>query len=163
MSEFTRLAALWKQLGPSIGGDEVSVSMHNPDRDVSFHSNDYTVHLHRDNSWWIMDTVNDRNQRRNAAARFSSFSLAEKYLLWDWATTAFTSLASGPLGADLARQGFSSQVSATKVEGGYEICSASECAILSVVNATIFSHLISHSFEEIERKVNICRGNSTRP
>ncbi|MHA3020027.1 hypothetical protein ACXPWS_07105 [Mycobacterium sp. BMJ-28] len=154
MSDFARIDTLWKQLGPAIGGGDVSVLIQNADHAISFHSNDYTVHLHQEDSWWVMDTVNDRNQRRNAVATVSSFSLAEKYLLWDWSTTAFSSLASGPLGADLAKQGFSPQVNVTKVDGGYKISLNSEWAILSVVNATIFSHLISYSFEEIERMIN---------
>ena len=121
------------------------------------------MHLRNEGSWWVVDTVNDRNQRRTAAAKFSTFPLAEKYLLWDWTTTAFSPLASGALGADLARQGFSPQVSATKVSDGYEICWGAECAVLSVVNATIFSHLISLSFEEIEHEIRICRGDEARP
>ena len=100
-----------------------------------------------------MDTVNDRGQRRNGAAKLSNFDLTERYLIWDWATTARSDLASGPLGADLARRGYAPGVKVSKVEGGYEICLNDECAILSVVNATIFSHLMSKSVDDIERMV----------
>ncbi|WP_231994683.1 hypothetical protein [Mycobacterium sp. ACS4054] len=100
-----------------------------------------------------MDTVNDRGQRRNGAARFSNFDMAEKYLIWDWATTARSHLASGPLGADLARQGYASDVEVSKTDSGYKICLNNQCAVLSVVNATIFSHLMGKSVDEIEQMV----------
>ncbi|NDJ91281.1 hypothetical protein GWR20_19385 [Mycolicibacter kumamotonensis] len=84
----------------------------------------------------------------------SSFDLAQKYLIWDWATTARSSLASGPLGADLAKQGYAAGVTVSQASEGWEICSNGDCAVLSVVNATIFSHLMSKSVDEIERLVN---------
>lgn len=99
----------------------------------------------------MVDTVNDRGRRRNGAAKLSNFALTEKYLIWDWATTARSSLASGALGADLARRGYAPGVNVSKVEGGYEICLNDDCAVLSVVNATIFSHLMSKSVDDIER------------
>jgi hypothetical protein len=79
--------------------------------------------------------------------------LTEKYLIWNWATTARDDLASGPLGADLAKQGFSPNVDVAKVETRYKICSNKDCAILSAVNATILSHLMDRSVDEIEQMV----------
>ncbi|GAB4901350.1 hypothetical protein MAHJHV61_50190 [Mycobacterium avium subsp. hominissuis] len=55
--------------------------------------------------------------------------------------------------ADLAKEGFAPNVGVPKVDTKYEICSNDECAILSVLNATIFSHLIRKTVDEIEEMV----------
>ncbi|MFA5607745.1 MAG: hypothetical protein WDA07_11215 [Leucobacter sp.] len=151
MPDFSRLTENWRKWGPSIGGERVSASTECVDCDALFDSSDYSVHLRWDGSWWVVDTVDERNERRSGAALFSSFELVEKYLSWDWATTADSRLASGVLGTDLAKQGFSPDVEVTRLERGYEVCSNSGCAILSIVNATIFSHLMSKTLDEIER------------
>ena len=153
MADFSRLSTNWREWAPSLGGGDISVSTHCADCDVRFNSHDYSVHLHNDGSWWVVDTVNDRGQRRNGAARLSSFDLTEKYLIWDWATTARSDLASGALGANLARLGYAPGVAVSQADRGYQICLNSDCAILSVVNATIFSHLMSKSVGEIEQMI----------
>jgi hypothetical protein len=153
MVDFSRLSANWYQWAPGMGGGEIAISTHCDDCEILFSTDDYLVHLRNDGYWWVVDTVNDRGQRRNGAAKLSNFALTEKYLIWDWATTARSSLASGALGADLARRGYAPGVNVSKVEGGYEICMNDDCAVLSVVNATIFSHLMSKSLDEIERMV----------
>ncbi|OMC27616.1 hypothetical protein A5739_17480 [Mycobacterium colombiense] len=79
--------------------------------------------------------------------------MAEKYLIWNWATSVRSDLASGPLGADLAQLGFAQNVEVSEVDSKYKICSNDDCAILSVVNATIFSHLMDKSVDEIENMV----------
>ena len=153
MVDFSRLSANWYQWAPGMGGGNISVSTNCDDCEILFSSDDYLVHLHNEGRWWVVDTVNDRLRRRNGAAKLSNFALTEKYLIWDWATTARSSLASGALGADLARRGYAPGVNVSKVEGGYEICLNDDCAVLSVVNATIFSHLMSKSVDDIERMV----------
>jgi len=153
MVDISRLSANWHQWAPSLGGGDISVSTDCEDCEFLFKSGDYSVRLHNDGSWWVVDTVNDRGQRRNDAAKLSNFDLAEKYLIWDWATTARSSLASGPLGADLARLGYAPEVEVSQAQKGYQICLNDDCAILSVVNATIFSHLMSKSAGEIEQMV----------
>jgi len=153
MEDFSRLSANWYQWAPGMGGGNISVSANCDDCAILFSTDDYSVHLRHDRDWWVVDTVNDRGQRRNDAAKLSNFDLTERYLIWDWATTARSDLASGPLGTDLARRGYAPGVKVSKVEGGYEICLNDECAILSVVNATIFSHLMSKSVDDIERMV----------
>jgi hypothetical protein len=155
MVDFSRLSANWYRWAPGMGGGEITVSTNCDDCQILFGTDDYSVHLRNDGSWWVVDTVNDRGQRRNGAAKLSNFELTEKYLIWDWATTARSSLASGPLGADLARRGYAPGVEVSKVEGGHEICMNDDCAVLSVVNATIFSHLMTNSVNEIERMVTI--------
>ncbi len=154
LPDFARLSKLWQAWGPAVGGDPISVSTTTPGYEVCFESSDWSARLRVEGSWWVMDTVDDRNQLRTSAGRFSSFPLLEKYLLWEWATTAISSLASGRLGADLARQGFSPEVTVTRVDGGHQICTGDDCAVLTFVRATVFSHLIARSFEEIASMVN---------
>jgi hypothetical protein len=114
---------------------------------ICFKAGDYSVHLREEANWWIVDTVNDRGQRRSGDAKLSNFDLVERYLIWDWATAVRSDLASGPpLGADLAKQGFAPDVEVSKVDTKYKICSHNDCAILSAVNATIFSHLSNKSW-----------------
>ncbi|BBU24767.1 Uncharacterised protein [Mycobacterium xenopi] len=153
MVDFSRLSTNWYQWAPGMSGGDISVSTDCEDCQILFSSTDYSVHLRNDGHWWVVDIVNDRGQRRSGAAKLSSFELTEKYLIWDWATTARSSLASGPLGTDLARQGYAPDVEVSKADQGYKICLGNECAILSVVNATIFSHLMSKSVDEIEHMV----------
>lgn len=153
MEDFSRLASHWYRWAPGMGGGEASVSTNCPDCLVLFSTDDYSVHLRNERDWWVVDTVNDRGQRRNGVAQLSNFDLAEKYLIWDWATTARSDLASGPLGADLARQGYAPGVAVSKTDSGYKICTNGECAVLSAVNATIFSHLMEKSLDDIERMV----------
>lgn len=154
MADFSRLSEHWHRWAPGIGGGKALVSTKCNDCVILFSTDDYLVHLRSERHGWIVDTVNDRGQRSNGTAKLSNFDLTEKYLIWDWATTARSDLTSGPLGADLAKQGYAPGVNVSKVDTGYEICLNDECsAILSIVNATIFSHLMSKSVDEIERLV----------
>jgi hypothetical protein len=152
MTDFSRLSRNWVELAPSFSFSDVSVSRDCADCEILFRSSDYWVHLRRDGAWWSLDTVNDRGQRSNAQAKLSTFSLAEKYLIWDWVTTANDLLASGPLGADLYRQGYATDVEVSDL-GDYhiEVCFHGECAILFTGTATIFSHVMKKSLEEIEK------------
>ena len=43
---------------PSLGGGNISVSTDCEDCEFLFSSGDYSVHLHNDGSWWVVDTVN---------------------------------------------------------------------------------------------------------
>src|ERR1700744_3498078 len=122
MVDLSRLSANWLRWAPGMGGGNVSVSTDCADCVALFSTDDYSVHLRNEQDRWIVDTVNNRGRRRNGAAKLSNFALTEKYLIWDWATTARSSLASGALGADLARRGCAPGVNFSKVEGGSEIC-----------------------------------------
>jgi hypothetical protein len=149
MADISRLVENWYRWAPGLGGGDVAVSV--DDSETVFSTDDYKVHLHNDECYWVVGTVNDRGQRRDGAAKLSSFPLAEKYLIWKWATGARSSLASGALGADLAKLGYASGVEVSQADRGYRICANNECAILSVVDATIFSHLMTKSVDEIEQ------------
>lgn len=153
MADFSRLSASWQRWAPGMGGGNVSVTTNCEDCLICFRTDDYSVHLRDDGNWWVVDTVNDRGQRRRGVAKLSSFELTQKYLIWDWATAVRSDLASGPLGADLAKQGFAPNVEVSEVDTKYKICSNGDCAILSAVNATIFSHLMAKPLDEIEKMI----------
>ncbi|OKH76403.1 hypothetical protein EB72_01340 [Mycobacterium sp. SWH-M1] len=133
-----------------------SVIVDGVEEDAVFKSADQTCHLRYDGQSWVLDVTNDRGKLYPAAAMFSTFDLAEKYLIWDWATTALSSLASGPLGADLYKKGYAPSVEVREIREGFvEIRGSAGAAALSTVNATIFSHLMATPVEEIERLVNV--------
>ncbi len=155
MVDFPRLSANWYQWAPGIGGGDISVSTDCDDCEILFGSGDHSVHLRNDRSWWVVDTVDDRHHRQNAIAKLSTFDLAEKYLVWDWVTLARSSLASGSLGADLYRQGYAPGVEVSELGDGHiKICLNGDCAILISGTATIFSHLMSKSVDDIEQIAN---------
>ncbi len=152
MVDLTRLSANWHQFASGIGGGKASVSTDCVDCEVCFETDDHVVHLGTDSGWWAVDVVDDRGQRRKGVARLSTFSLAEKYLVWDWATMANSTLASGRLGAELYRQGYAPGVDINELgDGKVKICWQGECAILVVGTATIFSHIMKMSIDEIEQ------------
>jgi len=128
----------------------VGVSLTCDDCEIAFTATDYSVHLRNDRDRWAIDMIDDRGQKRSEVATFSTFSLVEKYLLWDWATLARSGLASGPLGADLYRLGYALGVDVSELDkGNVQVCLNGDCAILVAGDATIFSHIIKKSVDEI--------------
>lgn len=120
------------------------------DCEIAFTSSDYSVHLRDGDGGWSVDTVDDRGQRRNGVAKFSTFELVEKYLVWDWVTSARSDLASGALGADLYGLGYAPDVQVAELEkGNIELYRDGACAVLVIGDATIFSHIMKWSVEEI--------------
>lgn len=153
-ADFARLARNWDDwCGLAQLGDP-SVSTRCGDCAALFSSADYSVHLRRDRDWWAVDTVDDRGQRVNDTARFSRFALAEKYLIWLWASTARSVVQAPVLGKSLYALGFEPGIEALPLsEGVFELRSPAGRAVLSEPYATIFSHLIGQSEEQIEQTV----------
>ncbi|WP_240431250.1 hypothetical protein [Mycobacterium kyogaense] len=103
----------------------------------------------------MIDVTNDRRKLYPAVARFSNFDLAEKYLIWNWATFIRSDLASGPLGTELYKKGYAPSVEVSEIREYFvEIRGSEGAAALSAASATIFSHLMATPIEEIERLVN---------
>jgi hypothetical protein len=152
MVDFSRLSTNWVEWASRLGLPDVSVSTDCDDCQILFRSRDYSVHLRCEDDWWLVDTVDDRGQRSDADAQLSTFELAEKYLIWRWVILARSSLASGPLGADLYRQGYAPGIEVSEVDGAHiKLCLHGDCAILIVGTATIFSHIMLKSLDEIEQ------------
>lgn len=154
LPDLARLAGNWLYWSELAQLTDPSVSTSCTDCEVLFSSNDYSVHLRHADNWWVVDTVDDRHQRSDDTARFSSYELAEKYLVWVWASTAKSFVRAPLLGPALYAKGFAHGVEATPLsEGVYELRSADGRAVLREPYATIFSHLIGQPEEAIERMV----------
>jgi hypothetical protein len=151
MVDFSRLSASWLEWGSLSGLTDVSVTADCDDCQILFGSNDYSFHLRFEDDWWIVDTVDDRRQRKNADVKLSTYELAEKYLTWRWITSARSSLSSGSLGADLYRQGYAPGVEVNELNGTHaQLCLHDDCAILILGTATIFSHIMLKSVDDLE-------------
>jgi hypothetical protein len=152
--DYSYLANAWTYWSALAQLPDASFSTDNNDCEILFASKDYSVHLRRDDTWWAIDTVDDRGQRNNDVARFSNFDLAEKYLTWMWSSAARSAIRAKRLGPQLYSLGIAPSVEAIPIkEGIFELRSAQGRAILSEPYATILSHLMSKSLPEIERMV----------
>jgi len=151
MMDFSRMSATWAEWAPKSGLADVSTSRSCADCKISFRSEDYSVHLRDDDNWWVIDTIDDRGQRNNGVAKFSTFELVEKYLTWRWVGLARSDLASGSLGVDLYKNGYAPGIEVSQVDEAWvKLCLHGDSTILIVGTATIFSHIMKKSVDEIE-------------
>lgn len=158
MADFSRLSENWAEWAPASGLREAFVSTECDDCLVRFASRDASFHLRREGDWWLVDTIDDRGQRHDDDAKFSTFLLAEKYLIWNWVTAAKLSLATGRLGAELYRQGYAVGVEIAQLDGSHvELRLEGDIAVLISGTATTFSHIMLMSVDEIERAARSAR------
>jgi hypothetical protein len=151
MGDLSRLSAAWAEWAPKAGLTDVSTSLNCEDCKVVFKSNDHSVHLRDDDGWWAIDTIDDRGQRQSNVAKLSTFELVEKYLVWRWVSLGSSSLASGPLGADLYRRGYARGIEVSQLDAAWvKLCLHGDCAIIISGTATIFSHIMKKSVSELE-------------
>jgi hypothetical protein len=155
MADFSRLSANWIDWTSIAGMTHVSETTDCTDCQILFKSDDQSFHLRREDDWWAVDEVDDRGRRYNDTARFSTFELAEIYLIWSWASVTRTAIGAKQLGSYLHSQGMEPGVRITPTDREYyvELETSRGSAILPTSNATIFSHLMSKSVEEIEQMV----------
>jgi hypothetical protein len=124
------------------------------DCEILFASKDYSVHLRRDEDWWVIDTVDDRGQRSDDTAKFSNYDLAEKYLVWMWSSAARSNIRANRLGPKIYSLGMAPNVEAIPIkEGIFELRSAQGRAILAEPYATILSYLLAKDLLEVEEMV----------
>jgi hypothetical protein len=148
MVNASRLKDIWLAWAPQAGMTGASVSV--ASGEMLFKSADYTVDLRTIDEGWAIDTIDDRGQRHNDVAKFSTFELAEKYLIWEWASLARSSLASGPLGANLYKLGYAPGIKVSELsEGNIELSSDADWVIMVIGDAAIFSHIMNKSLDEI--------------
>ncbi|MGE2718431.1 hypothetical protein [Mycolicibacterium celeriflavum] len=131
----------------------VSVSEACDDCDIVFKSDDQTFHLRQEGDWWTIDSVNDRGQRYYSTAQFSTFALVETYFIWEWASLTRSSV--GALGARLHAKGVAPCIEIVPTERDYivELRARTGRAIIPMSRATVFSHVMSKSADEIEQLV----------
>lgn len=133
----------------------VAVSEDCDDCQIYFKSDDQSFHLRRDGDWWTTDEIDDRGKRYDATAKFSTFELAEKYLIWNWASVTRSAIGATSLGRRLQALGTAPGVEIVPTEREYfvELRASTGSAILPMSSATIFSHLMSKSVDEVEQMV----------
>lgn len=133
-----------------IGG--VTVSTDCDDCDIAFLSDDNSVYLRHNDGWWAVDTVNDRGHRYNDIALLSTYDLAEKFLIWRWASIARSAIGAKQLGAELNSQGPvpGVEVVTTSRDHFVELRAGDGRAVVSDASATVFSHVMCMSVSEIE-------------
>jgi hypothetical protein len=133
---------------------DITVSRTCSDCAVTFSSLVASFHLRRVGEGWAIDAVNDRGSRHDDWAGFSNLALAEKYLIWIWASAARTVLRKPLLGPELYARGFDPEVHAVAISPGtVGISSPEGRAVLIEPDATIFSHLMARSVAEINEMV----------
>ncbi|MGV0788388.1 hypothetical protein ABQF33_15885 [Mycolicibacterium sp. XJ2] len=153
--DFSRLSHRWLYWAPRAGLANPQVSEDRSGREIRFTSDDHSVHLRHTEGWWVMDTTDDRGQLHSNVAKFSTYELVEKYLVWDWSSPARNGLSPPRIGSRLYALGHASDVEFKLVrEGIYELNTSEGRAILMEPDATIFSHLIFKSVAAIEGLVS---------
>lgn len=131
----------------------VSVSSECDDCDIAFKSDDGSFHLRQVGQWWTLDEVDDRGKRYDSMVRFPAFELAEIYLIWQWA--ALTGNAVSRLGRRFHARGLAAGIEMLETERDYfvELRGPGGSAILPLSSATVFSHLMSMSVDDLEQMV----------
>jgi hypothetical protein len=151
-SGFSRLSASWVEWTDRARMPGVAVSQACTDCAISFLAEDDSFHLRQENGWWLIDRVNDRGHRYNDIARLSTLDLTMKFLIWRWITNARSDLSSGRLGAALHKQGYAPGITVTDMNGTRaKLCLHDQCAVLSLSTATVFSHIMLMSVDELEQ------------
>lgn len=155
MVDFSGLSRSWFEWTSLARMTQVSVSADCDDCQIFFKSDDQSFHLRQDGDWWAIDEVDDRGKRYDATAKFSTFDLAEKYLIWNWASVTRTAIGAKQLGVQLHALGMAPSVETVPTEREYfvELRASTGSAILPLSSATIFSHLMPKSVDEIEQMV----------
>lgn len=155
MVDYSRLRRSWDEWTSLAGMTRVSSSTDCDDCEIRFESDDQSFHVRQDDGWWTIDAVDDRGHRYNSTAKFSTFNLAEAYLIWRWASVTREAVGAKSLGHELRARGMASGTEALPTEREYfvELRVSRGSAILPVSNAAVFSHLISKSVDDVERMV----------
>ncbi|MGV0646324.1 hypothetical protein ABQE44_23300 [Mycolicibacterium sp. XJ2546] len=153
MPDFSRLANVWTEWTRRIGMANVSVDPARGDAEIGFFSDDQSFFLREQNGWWKIDVVDDRGRRYSDTATFSTFDLAEKYLVWRWGSLLRSALRAKLYGTELYASGPNNDVSVgpSDKEWFVELQSDAGRARLAEPAATIFSHLMAKSVEELEQ------------
>ncbi|WP_146190924.1 hypothetical protein [Mycobacteroides abscessus] len=152
MTDFTRLSNDWTTWSNWMRMSNVAVSI-DGGSDACFKSDDDTFCVRKSGELWIIDRINDRGQRYDDIGSFSSFELAEKYLISRW---AFTVTNAPELGPELYARGMNPDaiVRPTENEWRVELKSGVGNAFLGTPEAIIFSYLMFVPTEEIEQRAN---------
>ncbi|SIL04163.1 Uncharacterised protein [Mycobacteroides abscessus subsp. abscessus] len=152
MTDFSRLSNDWTTWSNWMRMSNVTVSV-NTEHEAYFKSDDGTFCLRKDGEWWYIDRINDRRERQNDIGSFSTFELAEKFLIWRWTRTVTNAPELGP---ELYARGMNPGIAVhpTDSEWRHELDSSVGKARLGEPSATIFSYLMFVPTEQIEQRAN---------
>ncbi len=155
MSDYSRLAANWIRWSGLSCIPNASVIEDRANDRVVFKSREGSFTLYHQGDWWSLDETDDRGSQHYDTARFSTFALAEIYLIWTWASVARTAVGAKNLGAALYAAGFNPAVAVEEeTPGVYKLSSRAGTAIVTGVKATIISHLMEEPVEKVEALVS---------
>ncbi|MGB8403070.1 MAG: hypothetical protein WCE30_03225 [Mycobacterium sp.] len=154
--DYSKLMENWTRWSTRVGLADVYATENQDLTEVFFHSDDNSVYLRCVGGRWIVDTVNDRGRRLNDIADFSDFSLAEKFLIWRWASFARSAVGARQLGAEFQDMGRMADVEFRPGDRPYftELVTAEGSAVVSDAHSIVFSHVMSMSIDEIESLVS---------
>lgn len=141
---FTDLAASFRSWTDRAGMANATVATSEGGQGMLFKSDDEAYELRHDDGWWVVDEIDDRGRRYADTGHFSTIGLAQKYLLWRWASTARTALGAKQLGANYHSLGMNAKVDGlpSPVSDFVELHLAEGIAILPNSNAAMFSHIL---------------------
>jgi hypothetical protein len=153
MPDFTRLSEHWIKWTRLSRMTDVLISEADENCLIRFKSADETFSLRVEGAWWVIDEVDDRGHRYDETARFSTFELAEKYLIWTWGSVARSVLRADRLGLRLNSRGMAPGIIVVSTDREYvvELHAATGAAVLPLSRATIASHWMTLSIDDIEQ------------
>lgn len=152
MADFTRLSTDWTTWSNWMRMSNVSVTI-NSEHEAYFKSDDDTFCLRKNSEWWLIDRINERGERHDDIGSFSTFELAEKFLIWRWTRTVTNAPELGP---ELYARGMNPDIAVhpTDSEWRVELESDAGKARLAEPAATIFSYLMSTPTSQIEQRAD---------
>jgi hypothetical protein len=151
---FSKLSTEWLEWTAlaRIPNAEIAVG---DDDEVLFKSREDSYRLRLSDNRWTIDEIDDRGHCYSDTASFSNFILAEKYLIWRWASTARTALGVRQLGAYYHSLGVNLGVQSRPASraNNIELQLREGTAIVPESSAAIFSHVLEMSLDEIDAAV----------
>ncbi|MCX2934248.1 hypothetical protein ORI20_28670 [Mycobacterium sp. CVI_P3] len=143
-TDFSDLAASWQLWAGRAGMTDATVEGGEGGESILFKSDDEAYELRHDDGWWVIDEIDDRGRRYTDTARFSTITLAHKFLVWRWASTTRTALGAKQLGPYFHSLGMNQDVDPVPAArtNFVELHLADGVAVLPTSNAAMFSHIL---------------------
>ncbi|KUI48153.1 hypothetical protein AU198_19205 [Mycobacterium sp. GA-1199] len=153
--DFSRLATSWDEWANRAQLTHVGASDSRDDGDMAFTSDDASFYLRLEDGWWVLDEVDDRGKRYPGTARFSTFELVERYLIWTWASVARSLLGAEQLGRQLHSLGVKAGVEVLPTDREYvmELRLRDGVAILPASKVPVFSHVLDMPLHELDQMI----------
>lgn len=153
--DFSDLAASWRFWTGRAGIADATATPGNDGQSMLFKSDDEAYDLRHHDDWWVVDEIDDRGKRYSGTAQFSTITLADKFLVWRWASTTRTALGAKQLGPHFHSLGMNPTVNVIPASrpNFLELHLADGVAVLPNSNAAMFSHVLEMSTDRIAELV----------